>query len=95
MTGCTCTDAFSKFSASVPRMNFLGECEVMTGVRNTAGGNSSPSLPDLLPPTPASVPVMVPTQGFAWPEVQSREPFSAEPALPTRLVLASLISPTA
>lgn len=62
-------------------MNSLGECEVNTGVSNTAGGNCSHSLPDLFPLTPASAPAVVPTLGFAWPQMQSREPFSAEPDL--------------
>lgn len=84
-------DVLSEFSASVLSMNSLGECEVKTGVSSTAGANCSPSLPDLFPPTPASAPALGPTQGFAWPQVQSGEPFSAEPDLPTRLLLGSLL----
>lgn len=61
-----CPDVFSEFSASVLSMNSLGECEVNTGVSNTAGGNCSHSLPDLFPLTPASAPAVVPTLGFAW-----------------------------
>lgn len=84
-------DVLSESSASVLSMNSLGECEIKTGVSNTAGGNCSPSLPDLFPPTRASAPALVPTQGFAWPQVQSREPSSAEPDLPTRLLSGPLI----
>lgn len=47
-------DVLSEFSASVPSMNSLGECEVKKGVRSTAAGNCSPSVPDLFPLTPAS-----------------------------------------
>lgn len=84
------SDILSKFSDSVPSMNSLGDREAKGGVRNTAGGTAVPVSRTCFQPLRLRLLMLRRQQGFAWPQVQSGEPFSAEPDLPTSLALASL-----